>query len=156
LKAHLRNLAITVVVAVVAGTAGGWLGAGVRNGGDADAQTLPLRQTVSEIVRKDINLSPDQKKEIETIEASYYERRAALRHQVAGANHELADALMNDMAFGREAQVATNHVEQGLGELQRATVMYVLQVRDILNMEQQVIYDRKVREVLTATASAPP
>ncbi|MDE2475712.1 MAG: heavy metal resistance protein, partial [Alphaproteobacteria bacterium] len=60
------------------------------------------------------------------------------------------------MAFGREAQQATNHVEQGLGQLQRATVLYVLEVRDTLTPEQQMVYDRKVREVLTATASQKP
>jgi len=40
--------------------------------------------------------------------------------------------------------------------LQRATILYVLQVRDVLTPEQQMIYDRKVREVLTATASPRP
>jgi hypothetical protein len=47
-------------------------------------------------------------------------------------------------------------VEQGLGQLQRATVVYVLEVRDVLTPEQQMIYDRKVRELLTATASPRP
>ena len=149
-----RNLAITIVVAVIAGAAGGWMGA--RNVIEGDTQTLPLRQTVSEIVHRDLKLTAGQSKEIEAIEATYYQRRSSLRQQVAGANRELADALMNDMAFGREAQLATNHVEEGLGELQRATVCYVLQVRDVLRPEQQMIYDRKVREVLTATASAAP
>ncbi len=60
------------------------------------------------------------------------------------------------MAFGREAQTASNHVEEGLGELQRATILYVLQVRDVLTAEQQMIYDRRVREVLTATIAPRP
>ena len=149
-----RNLAITFVVAIIAGTAGGWMGA--RNLIDTDSRELPLRQTVSEIVRRDLTLTPDQSREIEAIESKYYERRLQLRTQVAGANRELADALMADMAFGREARQATDHVEQGLGELQRATVLYVLEVRDVLSAEQQMVYDRKVREVLTASATATP
>jgi nickel and cobalt resistance protein CnrR len=149
-----RNLAVTFLVAVVAGAVGGWMGA--RNVIEGDAQTLPLRQTVSEIVRRDIALTPDQTKVIQAIEDKYYSRRSELRTQVAGANRELADALMADMAFGREAQQATTHVEQGLGELQRATVLYVLEVRDVLSPEQQMVYDRKVREVLTATATSQP
>ena len=77
--------------------------------------------------------------------------------QIDGNLHrELADALMADMAFGREAQQASNHVEQGLGQLQRATILYVLEVRDVLTPQQQTVYDRKVREVLTATASPKP
>jgi Spy/CpxP family protein refolding chaperone len=149
-----RNLAITIVVALLAGAAGGWLGA--QNALDSDAQTLPLRQTVHEIVRRDVNLTANQAKEVEAIEDRYYNKRTMLRMQVSDANRELADALMTDMAFGREAQQASNHVEQGLGELQRATILYVLQVRDVLTPKQQMIYDRKVREVLTATATPRP
>jgi Spy/CpxP family protein refolding chaperone len=149
-----RNLAVTVVIALLAGGIGGWLGA--QGALDSDAQTLPLRQTVLQIVRRDLKLTPEQSKEIQAIEQKYDERRTNLRQQVATANRELADALMSDMAFGREAQQATNHVEQGLGQLQRATVVYVLEVRDVLTPEQQMIYDRKVRELLTATASPRP
>ncbi|HXJ00474.1 MAG TPA: periplasmic heavy metal sensor [Micropepsaceae bacterium] len=149
-----RNLLITVVVALLAGGIGGWMGA--QKVLDSDAQTLPLRQTVHEIVRQDLKLTPDQTREIQAIEDKYYNQRATLRQDVAMANRELADALMADMAFGREAQQASNHVERGLGELQRATILYVLELRDVLTPEQQMIYDRKVRDVLTATASPRP
>ena len=149
-----RNLIITVVVALLAGGIGGWMGA--QNALDSDVQSLPLRQTVHEIVRRDLKLTPSQSAEVQAIEDKYYNRRTALREDVAVANRELADALMADMAFGREAQQASNHVEQGLGQLQRATILYVLQVRDVLTSEQQMIYDRRVREVLTATASPRP
>jgi Spy/CpxP family protein refolding chaperone len=149
-----RNLLITLAVALLAGGIGGWMGA--QKALDSDAQTLPLRQTVHEIVRQDLNLTPDQSKEIQAIEDKYYDQRITLRQDVAAANRELADALMSDMAFGREAQQASNHVERGLGELQRATILYVLELRDVLTPEQQMIYDRKVREVLTASASPKP
>ena len=146
-----RNITVTFAAALLAGGVGGWIGA--RGALDEEPQVLPLRQTVHEIVSNDLKLSPQQNQEIKSIEAKYYDRRSTLRQQVAAANRELADALMADMAFGREAQQATNHVEQGLGQLQRATVLYVLEVRDTLSPEQQMVYDRKVREVLTATAS---
>jgi Spy/CpxP family protein refolding chaperone len=149
-----RNLLITVVVALLAGGIGGWMGA--QSALDNESQTLPLRQTVLDIVRRDLNLTPTQSQEIQTIEHKYNNRRATLRDDVAVANRELADALMSDMAFGREAQQASNHVERGLGELQRATILYVLEVRDVLTPEQQTTYDRKVREVLTATSSPRP
>jgi hypothetical protein len=146
----LRNLAITVVVALAAGWAGGWLGVRTLV---AEDEMLPLRQTVSAIVRGDLRLTEDQMRDIQNIENRYFDRRIQLRTNVAKANRELADALMNDMAFGREAQQASLHVERGLGDLQRATIIYVLEVRDVLTPEQQVIYDRKVREVLTASTA---
>jgi hypothetical protein len=149
-----RNLAITLVVALLAGGVGGWLGA--RNALEGEEQGLALRQTVHKIVETDLKLTADQSKEVQAIEDKYYNQRAALRNEVAVANRELADALMADMAFGREAQTASNHVEQGLGELQRATILYVLQVRDVLTPQQQMIYDRRVREVLTASATPRP
>jgi hypothetical protein len=153
-SAFWRNLLITVVVALVAGGIGGYMGA--RNLVETEESTLPLRQTVAEIVRRDLHLTSNQAQEIQAIETRYFDRRTTLRRDVSDANRELADALMSDMAFGREAQQASNHVEQGLGELQRATIMYVLEVRDILTPEQQMVYDRRVREVLTATVAARP
>jgi hypothetical protein len=148
-----RNLLITVVVALAAGWAGGWLGVRTLV---AEDEMLPLRQTVSAIVRNDLRLSDQQIRDIQNIEDRYYDRRVQLRTHVAEANRELADALMNDMAFGREAQQASLHVERGLGDLQRATIVYVLEVRDVLTPEQQAVYDRKVRQVLTASVAAAP
>ena len=150
MSAFWRNLAITVIVAMGAGWAGGALG--VRTLAPVE-EMLPLRQSVSAIVRGDLKLNDEQMRDIQNIENRYYDRRIQLRTHVAEANRELADALMNDMAFGREAQQASQHVERGLGDLQRATVVYVLEVRDVLTPEQQVIYDRKVREVLTASTT---
>jgi hypothetical protein len=149
-----RNLLVTVVVALIAGAMGGWIG--TRGALEEDTQSLPLRQTVHEIVHGNLRLTAEQTSEIQSIEDRYFERRTKLRQNVSTANRELADALMSDMAFGREAQQATNHVERGLGDLQRATILYVLEVRDTLTPEQQTTYDRKVREVLTATASPKP
>ena len=153
MTAFWRNLAITVVVAFTAGWAGGALG--VRTLSVMD-EMLPLRQSVSAIVRNDLRLNDEQIRDIQNIENRYYDRRIQLRSHVADANRELADALMNDMAFGREAQAASQHVERGLGDLQRATIVYVLEVRDVLTPEQQVIYDRKVRDVLTASVTTTP
>ena len=70
--------------------------------------------------------------------------------------HFITSAALASLAMRLEAQQASSHVEQGLGQLQRATILYVLEVRDVLTPEQQMIYDRKVREVLTASASPRP
>lgn len=143
-----RNLVVTVLVAAAAGAAGGWVGA--ERAGDRLLNTQPLRQSVQDVVASGLNLTADQKKEIQEIEDRYYQKRGFLRNQIAKANMELADALMADMAFGREAQTAVAHVQEGLGDLQKATILYVLEVRDVLTTEQQKAYDRKVREALVS------
>jgi nickel and cobalt resistance protein CnrR len=143
-----RNLVLTVLVALAAGAAGGWMGAERANGGLLATQ--PLRQSVADVVRQGLDLTPAQSKEIQAIDDRFYQQRGLLRNRISQANMELADALMSDMAYGRQAQSAVAHVQDGLGELQKATILYVLEVRDVLTPEQQRVYDRKVREALTA------
>jgi hypothetical protein len=143
-----RNLVVTVVVALAAGAAGGWIGA--ESSRDRLVEALPLRQSVEDIVRNGLELSDAQAAEIQAIEDRFYQRRGMLRNQIAEANIDLADALLSDMVYGRAAQMAVMDVQEGLGELQRATVLYVLEVRDVLNPDQQMVYDRRIREALTA------
>ena len=143
-----RNIAVTLLVAAAAGAAGGWVGA--ERAGGRLLNTQPLRQSVHDVVTNGLNLTQAQKKDIQEIEDRYYQKRGLLRNQISEANMELADALMVDMAFGREAQTAISHVQEGLGELQKATILYVLEVRDVLTPDQQKAYDRKVREALVA------
>ena len=88
-----RNIVITLVVALVAGTFGGWMGA--QRALDTDAQTLPLRQTVSDIVRRDLRLTQDQTREIQSIEDRYYNKRSSLRVQVAQANQDRKSTRLN-------------------------------------------------------------
>jgi Spy/CpxP family protein refolding chaperone len=143
-----RNLAVTVLVALAAGAAGGWMGAERANGNLLSTQ--PLRQSVADVVRDGLDLTAEQSKAIHGIDDRFYQQRGLLRNRISEANMELADALMADMAYGRQAQSAVAHVQDGLGELQKATILYVLEVRDVLTPEQQRVYDRKVREALTA------
>jgi hypothetical protein len=143
-----RNIAVTLLVAAAAGAAGGWVGA-ERAGGHL-LNTQPLRQSVHDVVTSGLTLTVAQKKDIQDIEDRYFQKRGLLRNQIAKANMELADALMTDMSFGREAQTAVSHVQEGLGDLQKATILYVLEVRDVLTPDQQKAYDRKVREALVA------
>lgn len=144
----LRNLVITVLVATAAGAAGGWMGAERARGGLLNTQ--PLRQSVDAVIAGDLNLTAEQKSQIEAIQDRFDQERRGLRNRIAEGNLQLADALMEDMAYGRQAQLAVQTVQNGLGDLQKATVLYVLEVRDILTNDQQRIYDRKVREALTS------
>ena len=57
-----RNLLVTVVVALIAGAIGGWIG--TRGALEEETQTLPLRQTVHEIVHGNLSLTDQQTKEI--------------------------------------------------------------------------------------------
>jgi hypothetical protein len=69
--------------------------------------------------------------------------------QISQTNVELAAAMSEEMAFGPQAQTAIDHLQHSVGDLQSSTVLYVLEIRDVLTPEQRMIYDQKVVEALT-------
>jgi Spy/CpxP family protein refolding chaperone len=141
------NLLITLVIAAVAGFVGAWAGAG---GLHRSHETSLLRQSVQEMVDHGLQLTPAQHQEIDAVEARYTKRRNALRVRIGGANVELASAMSEEMAFGPKAQAAIDHLQTSVGDLQSSTVLYILEIRDVLTPKQRVLYDRKVVEALTA------
>jgi Spy/CpxP family protein refolding chaperone len=141
------NLVITLAVAAIAGFIGAWEGAeGLHRSRE---QTSLLRESVHEMVHQGLELTPQQRREIDAVEARYTKRRNDLRVQISRANLELASAMSEEMAFGPQAQTAIDHLQNSVGDLQSSTVLYVLEIRDVLTPEQRVVYDRKVVEALT-------
>ncbi len=140
------NLLITLVVAGAAGFIGAWAGA---TGLGRDRETPLLRQSIHEMVEHGLKLTPEQHTEIDRIEARHTKRRNDLRVQIGRANVELASAMSEEMAFGPQAQLAIDHLQHSVGDLQSSTVLYVLEIRDVLSTEQRRIYDQKVVEALT-------
>lgn len=142
------NLAITLVVAAAAGFIGAWAGAeGLHRSRERPSL---LTQSVQEMVEHGLQLTPAQRKEIDAVEARYTKRRNSLRVQIGQANVELASAMSEEMAFGPKAQAAIDDLQSSVGDLQSSTVLYILELRDVLTPQQRVLYDRKVVEALTA------
>ena len=141
------NLLLTVVVAAAAGFVGARVGAQRFDSGAS--QTPLLRASVKELVEDGLKLTPEQQREIDEIEDRHSRRRNTLRVQVSRANLELAGAMSEEMAFGPQAQTAIDHLQSSVGELQSSTVLYILEIRDVLTPAQRAIYDRKVVDALT-------
>jgi Spy/CpxP family protein refolding chaperone len=151
--AFWRNLVITLVLAGGAAYAGARLGAQPpAPGKSAVAAQGPvgMRDSVYQMVHQDMQLTEDQKHKIDDIEARYAHRRNELRAKIASANAELGEALANEMALGTAASRALEHQEQDMGDLQRETILYVLEVRSVLAPKQQQELDQKVFESLSA------
>lgn len=142
------NLLVTAIVAAIAGFVGARIGA-QGLGGAGGATTPFLRESIATLTREGLNLTAEQRRELEAIEARHTQRRNSLRVQISRANLELAGAMSEEMAFGPQAQTAIDHLQSSVGELQSATVLYLIEVRDLLTPEQRAIYDRKVVEALT-------
>lgn len=148
--AFWRNLAITVVLAGLAAYAGTRLGEQPQKPVEAPRAKLLLRDSVYQMVHQDLRLTPDQSRKIDDIEARYAHRRNELRAQIGSANAELGEALANEMALGTAASRALEHLQQSMGDLQRTTILYTLEVRSVLTPQQQQVLDQKVFESLTA------
>lgn len=141
------NLLLTVVIAGAAGFVGAWAGSGGLQ--PKKPQPSLLRQSVFEAVHLNLALTPAQQQQVQQIEDRYIKRRDGLRVRIRNANVELARALSEDMAFGPHAQAAIDHLQSSFGDLQSSTVLYVLEIRDVLTPAQRKLYDRRVLEALT-------
>lgn len=149
--AFWRNLGITVVLAGAAAFAGARLGEQPPiKAAEAPRGRLLLRDSVYQMVHQDLKLTDDQRRRIDAIEARYAHRRNELRAKIGSANAELGEALANEMALGTAATRALDHLQQDMGDLQRETILYVLEVRSVLTPQQQQVLDQKVFESLTA------
>ena len=150
--AFWRNLAITVVLAGAAAYAGTRLGE-LQLGAkpvEPPRSRLLLRDSVYQMVHQDVVLTDAQRHRIDDIEARYAHRRNELRTKIGSANAELGEALANEMALGTAASRALEHLQQDMGDLQRETILYTLEVRSVLTPKQQQVLDQKVFESLTA------
>jgi Spy/CpxP family protein refolding chaperone len=147
-SAFWRNLLITIVLASLAAFVGARLGAG-RLQPESPRSRLLLRETVYEMVHQSLKLTPEQLRRIDQIEDRYAHQRNSLRAQIGSANAELGEALANEMALGTAAQRALEHLQTSMGELQKQTILYVLEVRAVLTPQQQQVLDQKVFESLT-------
>ena len=138
-----RNLLITIVLAFAAAYAG------ARFGAQAPPKPTPqLRESIYQTVHHDLKLTPAQETQIRAIDDRYEHKRNALRADIGSADAELAQALANEMALGTAAERALTHIQTSLGQMQRDSVLYVLDVRAVLTPEQQTQLDRKIFETL--------
>ncbi len=147
----LRTLALTALVALVAGFAGVWLGSAFFRPPQI-AQEPFLRETVFTVVKRDMSLSETQERRVTEIEDNYLRERAQIRLRISAGNAKLARAMVEDMDYGPMTKAATDEVSSAIADLQRATIVYALTVRSVLTTEQQHIFDDRIIAALTNEA----
>jgi hypothetical protein len=146
-----RQLLVAVLLPAVAGFVGVWVGS--RSVQSESAPTAPLRMAVDELTRRGLmGLTAAQKNRIDEVELRYSERRVSLRSRIAAANSQLADALAQEATLGPKVEKSIADLKTVVGDLQRETVAYVLELRAVLTAEQQAVFDEKV----VAALMTPP
>ena len=102
-----------------------------------------------DFVHDELTLTTDQEQRLDALEARFAVERARLEGSARAANARLAQAMENEHEYGPEVSAAIDEVHARMGDLQKATVRHVFDMREILEPEQQRQFDRKVSDALT-------
>jgi len=136
------GLVLTVVLALLAGAAGAWIGA---------SGLLPSRHPASlhAMVHHDLELTPEQDRRLEALERDFAIRRKARETELRAANAQLAAAIQARHEYTPQVEAAVERFHAAMGALQLETVQHVLAMRKVLTPEQAAKFDRRVSEALT-------
>jgi len=138
-----RGLAVTAVVAFMAGLAGVWVGM-------TGMHTLHHGPPgLHEVVHERLNLTQEQTTRIEAIEAEFATRRRAQELEMQAANADLAAAIRDEHGYGPRVTAAIERFHHAMGELQSETIRHVFAMREVLTPSQQAIFDTVVVDTLT-------
>ena len=143
MKAGLRNLLVTVILAILAAGGGAWLSARYVVSHNAEGPSL------HDMVHKNLDLTADQSRQLEAIEKRYAAERQALEADMRAANRQLAVAMLEGGKDSPQVEAAIDHLHLAMGALQKATVAHVFDMRAVLNPEQAKAFDAEVSAALT-------
>jgi len=142
MKAGLRQILVTVVLAALAAAGGAWLCARY-----VVHQSTP--PSLHEIVHRDLDLTDHQEQRLEAIEARYEVQKRRLEADVRAANRELAAAISTGDNNSPKLNAAVDHLHLAMGALQKATITHVFEMRAVLTPSQAKKFDAEVVAALT-------
>jgi Spy/CpxP family protein refolding chaperone len=141
MRATWKSIAITAALAALASGAATWASA-----------TWMMRErqppSLHSVVHGKLDLSADQDRRLELIEARFAARRLALEAEVRAANREMAAAIAASDGDTPAVQAAVDHFHAAMGELQKATITHVFEMRSVLTPAQAEVFDAAVVDAL--------
>lgn len=135
------HLVLAVLLAALAGCLGA-LAADRWSNNDTEG-------SLHQFVHDELSLTADQEQRLDALEARFAVEQARLEASARAANAQLAQAMETEHEYGPEVSAAIDEVHARMGDLQKATVRHVFDMREILDPDQQLQFDRKVSAALT-------
>lgn len=136
-----KSIVITAVLAAFASGAATWASA-----------TWVMRErqppSLHSVVHEQLDLSAEQDRRLDAIEARFATRRPALEAEVRAANRELAAAIAASEGDSPQVQAAVDHFHAAMGDLQKATITHVFEMRAVLTPAQAEVFDEAVVDSL--------
>ena len=141
MSTNWNSIVITAILAALASGAATWASA-----------TWVMRErqppSLHSVVHEKLDLSDEQDRRLDVIEARFAARRPALETDVRAANRELAAAIAASEGDTPQVQVAVDHFHAAMGDLQKATITHVFEMRAVLTPAQAEVFDAAVVDSL--------
>lgn len=137
-----RNLLITLVLSLAAVGIGAWAGAKIFG-------HPPAPPSLHEFVHEELELSSAQEAQLESLERDFALRRKAREAELRAANAALAAAIQAQHTYSPDVQAAVERFHHAMGELQKDTILHVLDMRKVLTPAQAARYDERISQALT-------
>lgn len=141
MTASWKSIVLTAVLAALASGAATWASA---------SWVMQERQppNLHNVVHEKLDLSAEQDRRLDVIEARFAARRPVLEAEVRAANRELAAAIAASDGDTPQVQAAVDHFHTAMGDLQKATITHVFEMRSVLTPTQAEVFDAAVVEGL--------
>jgi Spy/CpxP family protein refolding chaperone len=140
-----RYVNATLFLLIVLATAFGGLYLGQHFMPKPHVHQIQSASSWHQILHDKLHITPEQDVRLEEIERHYRQRRQYLEEQMRLTNMELAEAIKADKSFSPKVQAATDKIHHAMGELQKATLEHLFEMRPILTDEQ----NRKLEQMVT-------
>lgn len=111
----------------------------------------PAETELHALLHRELDLTADQHRKLDEIEARFAARRAELEAEMRADNARLAAAIAAEKGYGPRVTAAIDHSHMMMGELQKATLEHVFEMRSVLTPAQAATFDRTVVRALTQT-----
>ena len=149
-----RGLALTLVIALAAGFLGARLGTFSQHRSVAGAAPYAnVREAVDNLLERDFKLTAAQKQQIGQIDERFARTHNQIWTGIYTENAQLANAVSADMSLNDDAKKAILGIQEGVGRLHTESIIYMLQVRQVLTPTQRPEFDE---HVIMALMRSPP
>ncbi|NQE61436.1 periplasmic heavy metal sensor [Caulobacter sp. RHG1] len=109
----------------------------------------PTSTDLHQELHEQVPLSAQESQRLESREQAYQTRRAAIEQRVKAANGRLARAIALQPGWTPEVEAASREVEAAAGELERATLQHVVEMREGLDAQHRPAYDAALVKALS-------
>jgi len=99
-----------------------------------------------------LHITHDQEQKLTEIEKDFSQKKQYLEETMRVANMELAESIKKHDTYSPEVQQAVDKIHSAMGEMQKATLEHLFEMKPILNEEQNKKLKRLITEALYENA----